>query len=419
MQINWSGRSHKYSNKDINYLVKIIKIADPLTQGKYLKKFEYVFSKYIKKENVFAVSSAAAALEIISLLLNLKKGDEVIIPAHTYCASAIPFARQGAKIVWADIDFSTRVVDINDIMKKISKKTKAIVIVHLYGYVCDFREIVEFCKKKRIKIIEDCAQSLGAEIRKKKAGTLGDFSCYSFHAQKNITTLGEGGMLYVKKNSLALKVPGLRHNGHCDFKFKKKNYWIPAMGNIDLDIKYKWPYKFTLSEIQCGAGILMMKKLDKLNDLRIRRERKFIKSFSQFKELNFNEVFIFRRHVYHLLSAYYEPTKKINRNDLIKNLYKNYSIKCAVQYYPLYKYPLFKKMGFEKHKCKNTEKFFNNMISFPFHIWMSDKQFNYMISSVKKVLIYLRKLNRKKLKKVATLYKPSNNNTLTVGVEEN
>ena len=78
MQINWSGRSHKYSNNDINYLVKIIKTADPLTQGKYLKKFEYVFSKYIKKENVFAVSSAAAALEIISLLLNIKKGMKLL-----------------------------------------------------------------------------------------------------------------------------------------------------------------------------------------------------------------------------------------------------------------------------------------------------------------------------------------------------
>ena len=163
MKINWSGRSHSYSNKDINYLVKIIKTADPLTQGKYLKEFEYVFSKYIKKRNVFAVSSAAAALEIISLLLKLKKGDEVIIPAHTYCASAIPFARQGAKIIWADIDFNTRVVDIKDIKNKISKKTKAIVIVHLYGYACDFRGIIEFCKKKNIKIIEDCAQSLGAE----------------------------------------------------------------------------------------------------------------------------------------------------------------------------------------------------------------------------------------------------------------
>jgi dTDP-4-amino-4,6-dideoxygalactose transaminase len=265
------------------------------------------------------------------------------------------------------------------------------VIVHLYGYVCDFRKIINFCKKKNIKIIEDCAQSLGAEIGKKKAGTLGDFACYSFHAQKNITTLGEGGMLCVKKNSLALKVPGLRHNGHCDFKFERKNYWKPAMGNLDLDIKNKWPYKFTLSEIQCGAGIVMMKKLDRLNDLRINRAKKFIKSLKKFGELNFNKSFTGKRHVYHLLSAYYKPSKKINRNNLIQKLYEVCSIKCAVQYYPLYKYPLFKKMGFHKSQCPNTEKFYNNMISFPFHIWMTNKQFNYMISSLKKVLINLRR----------------------------
>ena len=93
MKINWSGRSHNYSPKDIKYLTNIIKTADPLTQGKYLKKFESDFSKYLGKKNVFAVSSAAAALEIIAILVGLKKGDEVIIPAHTYCASAIPFAR--------------------------------------------------------------------------------------------------------------------------------------------------------------------------------------------------------------------------------------------------------------------------------------------------------------------------------------
>ncbi len=91
------------------------------------------------------------------------------------------------------------------------------------------------------------------------------------------------------------------------------------------------------------------------------------------------------------MSAYYEPTTKVNRNNLIRKLFEVYSIKCAVQYYPLYKYPLFKKMGLGKHKCQNTEKFFNNMISFPFHIWMTDKQFNYMILSIKKTLIDLRK----------------------------
>ena len=386
MKIDWSGRSHNYSNKDINYLVDIIKTADPLTQGKYLQKFEEAFAKYIGKRNVFAVSSATGALEIISLLLNLRKNDEIIIPAHTYCASAIPFARQGAKIIWADINFDTRVVDLEDIKKKITSKTKAILIVHLYGYACDFKNIINFCKKRKIKIIEDCAQSLGAKIQNKKVGILGDFSCYSFHGQKNITTLGEGGMLYVKNKILALKVPGLRHNGHCKYHFKRKNYWLPAMGNLDLDIKNKWPYKFTLSEIQCGAGILMMKKLDKFNQLRIKRAKKFINNLRNFKELVFNATFKNQRHVYHLLSAYYEPSKKVNRNSLIQKLYKNHSVKCVVQYYPLYKYPLFKKMGFGKHKCPNTEKFFNNMISFPFHIWMTDKQFNYMVSSVKKTL---------------------------------
>ena len=391
MKVNWSGRGHNYTRKDINYLVNIIKTADPLSQGKYLKKFEEVFGKYINKKNVFAVSSAAGALEIISSFLNLKKNDEVIIPAHTYCASAIPFARQGAKIIWADINFNTRVVDLDDIKKKITSKTKAIVIVHLYGYACDFRKIIGFCKKRKIKIIEDCAQSLGAEIQNKKSGTLADFSCYSFHGQKNITTLGEGGMLYVKDKNLALKVPGLRHNGHSQYSSKRKKYWLPAMVNVDSNLQNKWPYKFTLSEIQCGAGILMIKKLDKFNQLRIKRAKKFVNSLKNFKELVFNPSFEKRRHVYHLLSAYYKPCKKINRNNLIEKLHKDYSIKCAIQFYPLYKYSLFKKMGFGKHQCPNTEKFYNNMISFPFHIWMTNKQFDYMISSVKKALIHLQK----------------------------
>ena len=135
----------------------------------------------------------------------------------------------------------------------------------------------------------------------------------------------------------------------------------------------------------------MMKKLNKLNNLRIKRAKKLINSLSSFKELKFNVEFNSKKHVYHLLSAYYKPSKKINRDNLIQVLFKKYSIKCAVQYYPLYRYSLFKKMGHAKHKCPNTDIFFDNMISFPFHIWMKDKNFNYMILSIKKSLIELRK----------------------------
>jgi dTDP-4-amino-4,6-dideoxygalactose transaminase len=391
MKITWSGRSHDFDNKDIRYLVNVIKKADPLTQGKYLKKFEHNFGNYIKSKNVLAVSSAASALEMIASIINLKKNDEVIVPSHTYCASAIPFARNGAKLIWSDIDFKTRVVDLNDVKKKITKNTKAIIFVHLYGYAVDISPIKNFLKRKRIIIIEDCAQALGAEIKKNKVGIQGDFACYSFHAQKNITTLGEGGMLYFKNTKLRNVLTQMRHNGHCDFDFKRNEYWLPAMGNLDYDLKNKWPFKYTLSEIQCAAGVLMLKKLNNLNSLRIKRAKKAIKILSKFKELSFNDNFENKRHVYHLLSAYVKPTKKINRNKLIKILFEKYKIKCAIQYYPLNRYNLFKKNGFGKSDCPNTDEFFDNMISFPFHVWMKDKEFNYLVNSIKKALIELDK----------------------------
>ena len=342
MKIGWSGRSHQYSKEDIKYFTKVVKYADPLTQGIYLKKFESDFSKYVKSKNVLAVSSAAAALEMIATAINLKKGDEVIIPSHTYCASAIPFARNSAKLIWSDIDLNTRVVDFEDLKKKITKKTKAIVFVHLYGYAINIKPIQRYLKKKKILIIEDCAQALGAKVNNKNVGTQGDFACFSFHAQKNITTLGEGGMLLFKDKKLKKVFTQMRHNGHCDFNFKREKYWLPAMGNLDFDLKDKWPFKFTISEIQCAAGIRLLKRLDKLNSYRILRAKKAISAWSFLKELSFNKHFSKKRHVYHLLSAYVEPSKKIDRDKLINILFKKYKIKCAIQYYPLNRYPLFK-----------------------------------------------------------------------------
>lgn len=386
LKINWSGKSHNFNYKEKKYLLRVLD-SDNLTQGRELVKFEKGLQKYLNKKNIFCTSSAAASLEIIAILLKLKKGDEVIVPAHTYCASAISFARNGAKIIWADIDFKTRTIDIEDVKKKITNKTKAIVIVHLYGYAVDVNKFKRINSK--IKIIEDCAQAFGAELNKQKIGTLGDFSCFSFHAQKNITTLGEGGAIYVKNDSLSKKVRGLRHNGHVNYSKKRKYYWKPAMGNLNLDVKNKWPFKFTLSEIQCAAGHLMLKRVDKLNDLRISRAKKFIKIFHG-QKLIFNNDFNRRRHVYHLLSAYVKPSNKINSHRLINLLFKKYKIKCAVQYFPLYRYPLFKKMKVKKNRCLNTEKFYNNMISFPFHVWMSNKDFSYLIKSLKSALIELK-----------------------------
>jgi len=148
MKIDWSGRSHKYTKKEVETLSNVIRNADPLTGGKYLKLFETSLRNFLGKKNVFATSSAASAIELISMLCQIKKGDEVIIPGHTYCATAIPFARNGAKIIWSDIELKTRVVSVNDILSKITKKTKVIVVVHLYGYAFDVIELKKRLKKK-------------------------------------------------------------------------------------------------------------------------------------------------------------------------------------------------------------------------------------------------------------------------------
>ena len=180
----------------------------------------------------------------------------------------------------------------------------------------------------------------------------------------------------MKNPKLASKVPGLRHNGHAPYP-KRKFYWKPAMGNLIEDLSYTWPNKFTLTEIQSAAGHLLLNRIDRLNSDRINRAKKFISKIRYKNDLVFHECFKKKRHVYHLLAAYCS-SKKL-RDYLIYELYNKYKIQCVVQYYPLYRYDLFKKKGLGKANCPNTEKFFNNMISFPFHHWMLERDFNRMI----------------------------------------
>ncbi|UPY78286.1 DegT/DnrJ/EryC1/StrS family aminotransferase [Leptospira weilii] len=390
-KIKWSGRSIDYTQEEIDTVVKVMKTADPQTQGKYLQQFESDFSNYLDGQSCFGVTNATHALELIADLTGLKSGDEVIIPGHTYCASAIPFGRTGATLVWADIDPETFLISFESIQKLVTNKTKAIVVVHLYGMVIpDISEIAKFAKSKNILLIEDCAQSLGAVLNGKSCGTFGDFAAFSFHGQKNITTMGEGGILTLKNVSLAGKVPGLRHNGHAPF-LNKTDYWKPAMSNVDLDLDGIWPHNFSLTEAQAALGSVLLKRIALLTEERRKRAQKFINSFNEFEELSFQKQNDSKAHSYHLLVAKYKAVKNgKSRDDLISILSKKYKIQVIVQYYPLYRYDLFKKMGYAKAVCPASDDFFDNMISFPFHIWMNENDFDYMIASIKQALIELR-----------------------------
>ena len=382
--IPFINRAHKYTSEEIDEVAGVMRNANSLTQGNYLKKFQSKFCKYTNASNAFAVNNGTSAIELSAQLCQFSPGDEVIIPTHTYTSSAYPFLKKGAKIVWSDIDLKTRVVTAETIEKCITSNTKAIVVVHLYGFCADMPKIMQMAKRYNIFVIEDAAQALGTRIENKMAGTFGDFGIVSFHSHKNISTLGEGGMLIVKSNQFAKIIPKLRHNGHCDFEFEKTHYWLPAMGNVDqseLNNEILWPNNFCLGEVECALGIKLLDRIDLINKQKNERAIYFIDEMSEFYNLLFHRE-ASDRHNYHLLVA-----QVINgKRDIMISKMAKAGVQCIVQYYPLNRYDLYKKLGYGDADCPNSDMFFDNMISFPFHHMMDDDTFTRLIDITKKVL---------------------------------
>ena len=384
-KIKFSGKSHNYTEEEIETVVQAMKDAEPYTQGRYQKEFEKKFCEYIGASHAFAVNNATSALEMAAQLCEFEPGDEVIIPSHTFTSSAYPFAKKGAKIVWADIDLQTRVVTAETIEEKISAHTKAVVVVHLYGYAADMPSIMDLAERHSLLVIEDAAQSMGTDVDGKKSGTFGDFGVFSLHSHKNITTLGEGGMMVVRKKKYADIIPMLRHNGHCDFPFDREDYWIPAMGNVDfptLNSDHLWPNNYCLGEIECALGAKLLDRIDRINREKRTRALCFIDTLSSYDALEFHREDS-ERHNYHLLVA---RVTNGERDEIMKFLAYEKGIQCVVQYYPLNRYPFYQRLGFGKADCLNTDLFFDSMISFPFHHWLSNADFEYMLQSGREAL---------------------------------
>jgi perosamine synthetase len=390
IKIDFPSIQTRLSEDEIELVANAIRDATTFSMGKCLKEFEDNFSKYIGTKYCFGVNNATAALEIAAILSKVKEGDEVILPAHTFTATALPFLRRNATLVFADIEPDTFLMDLNDVERKITDRTKVIVPVHLYGLPVDMEKVMELSIKRNIFIVEDCAQSIGGEVNKKKVGTFGHISCFSFHSQKNITTLGEGGMIATNLDEFYEQILGLRKIGSRPFKNQEK-YWIPAMSNIVEAIPGELPFNFALPEINAFAGNLILKRYDALLAKRNEIARKIIQGLKDFPELEFQRVPKNRRSAYHLLPARFRSTKdQIGRNELIELLFSEFGIKCVVQYLPLYRYELFINNGYSSKVCPESDLFFDNMISFPFGTDLETDHVEYMIESIKKSLLIIR-----------------------------
>jgi perosamine synthetase len=384
-KIPFSGRAHRYTEDELDLVREAAGSAEPLTQGKFRNAFEAKFRNYIGVRHAFTTCNAASALELSAQLCSFEAGDEVIIPSHTYTASAYPVLKHGANIVWADIDPLTRVVNAESIEKVITKRTRAIVVVHLYGYGADMTEIMALARSRNLLVIEDAAQALGVDIDGKKAGAHADIGIFSFHSHKNVTTLGEGGMITVHDEDFARVIPMLRHNGHTGFPEPQTDYWIPNMGNVDLPElggRSLMPNNFCLGEVECALGAALLDRIDEINNEKRVNAMTFIDAFSDRNEFQFHRENS-TRHNYHLLVA---RIANHWRDDFIRTMSREFGIQCVVQYYPLNRYPFYQKLGFGNADCPVADDFFDNMVSFPFHHSLSREDHAYIIDSALKVL---------------------------------
>ena len=389
--VPWSGKGHLYSNEEIELVSRLMREADPLTQGQHQREFEKRFREYVGARHAFAVSSCSSALQLSAVLTRLDPDDEVIIPAHTFAATAIPFATTGARIVWADIDPGTRLISIESTRKYLSPRTKVIVVVHLYGLMADMDPIMDLARDNGLYVVEDAAQAIGASYHGRRAGSIGDLGCFSFHTHKNITTLGEGGMLTVNRDEWAEVVPGFRHYGMRAFPESRERYWVPTMTNVDFDWDGIWPYNFCLGEVQCALGARMLERVEQMNEDRRARATRVREALAGYVELSFQHVPDGCVHSYHLLAARYDGSESgRTRDDFIETIAFKHGVQAVVQYYPLYRYPMFQKAGFGDADCPNTDDFYDNMVSFPFHHWLSEEQIEYMIGAIRATVEELR-----------------------------
>ncbi len=250
-----------YVAPDAKDLVSNVLSTRWIGQGPLVKKFEEKFEEtFLNGESAMAVGSGTDALHLSYLLSNIGPGDEVIVPVFTCTATNIPLLYIGAKLKFVDVNPLTLNIDIADLKRKISKKTRAIVVVHYGGLPCEMDEILELAEDFGIPVIEDAAHALGAIYKGRKVGTLSDFTMYSFQAVKHITT-GDGGMLAIKNQSLIDRAMKLRWFG-IDRSAKQKGIWENDITEIG--------YKYQMTDVSAALGLTA---LDTFNQVLEHRQK--------------------------------------------------------------------------------------------------------------------------------------------------
>lgn len=357
--------------KDIEAVVNILK-SDFLTTGPVIEEFEQKVASYTGTKYAVAIANGTAALHAACFAAGIGEGDEVITTPITFAASANCALYCGATPVFADIDAKTYNIDSQDIERKITEKTKAIVAVHFTGQPCAMDEIHAIAKKHHLIVIEDGAHALGAQYKGKMIGGLSDMTTFSFHPVKHITT-GEGGMIMTNDEKLYERLKLFRAHGITrDEKFLEKNDGSWYYEQIDLG------YNYRITDIQCALGVSQMEKLPWFLKRRKEIARIYDESFAGNENIQIPYQMEGCENAYHL---YVIRVKNKKRKEVFEQL-RAAGIGVNVHYIPVYKHPYYQKHGYNSVCCLNAEEYYDECISLPIYPMLTEDEQRYVIEKV-------------------------------------
>ena len=342
--------------------------------GEELNKFEKKFRYKYNSKFGSAVGSGTEALLIALKSINIKNGDEVITASNTAIPTISAIINSGAKPKLVDIG-EDYLIDCSKIEKAITKKTKAIIPVHLYGQSCDMNMIIKIAKKYNLKIIEDCAQAQGAKYKNKYVGTIGDLGCFSFYPTKILGAYGDGGFIFTKKKDLHKKIRRLRFYGIETIEKKNKFYNKYYANENGINSR--------IDEIQCSILNVKLNLVDKFINKRIQLAKEYFKHLAE-TDLILPYKNYDNKHVYHLFTVYH-PKKK----EVIKLLNKKNIKTRTISPYPIQTMKAYKNLNFKKN-LKNSEKKSKGIFCLPLYPEMNKKDVIKISNTIKNILITLK-----------------------------
>ncbi|MEU3838467.1 DegT/DnrJ/EryC1/StrS family aminotransferase [Streptomyces sp. NPDC028635] len=394
--VPFARRGSVVGEADLAALTELVRSEGPLTSGVWRERFEERFRQWCGARHALTVTSGTVALELAIRLLDLAPGDEVIATPQTFQATVQPLLGHDVRVRFCDIDPDTLNIDTDVLASLVTDRTRAILLVHYGGSPADMDRVMAIARPRGITVVEDSAHALGALYRGRRPGALADIGCFSFHSTKNITTLGEGGMITLSRDEWAERVQRIRDN-------EVDGVYVPRAADADPPALLPW-MKFaegvyrhtavgirgagtnaTMSEAAAAVGLVQMDSLDRFVARRTWIAARLDEAVSAFAGVRLHRAAPDSRHAYHLYTFFLTGGRRI-RERFVRAL-DRLGVEVQLRYFPLHLSPEWRLRGHVRGECPQAERvWFEEHMNLPCHPGLTDAQVEHMVTAVRQAL---------------------------------